>query len=56
MASVNGTPTAKNCTDPGKKSISPLPQGVWPIDGAYVDVPARAEKGALMNLSGKGSL
>lgn len=25
MAPVNGTQTAKNCTDPGKKSIPPTP-------------------------------
>lgn len=54
MAPMNGTQTAKNCTDPGKKSDSPLPQGIWPPDGAYVDVTARAETGALMNLGGKG--
>ena len=55
MAPVNGTQTAKNCTDPGKKSISPLPQGIWPGDGASVDITARAEKGGLTNPVGKGS-
>lgn len=56
MASVNGTQTAKNCTDPGKKSIPPhsLPQGIWPRDAVSVDITARAEKGGLMNLSGEG--
>lgn len=54
MAPVNGTQTAKNCTDPGKKSISPLPQGIWPGAGASVDITARAEKGGLMKSCGKG--
>lgn len=48
MAPVNGTQTAKNCTDPGKRSISPLPQGMWPGGGTSVNILVGAEEGGLM--------